>query len=73
MKTVNLFLDSINGNKARLLFGSEEFVVPKALLPKDAREGDWLTASFEIDRKKTETAKKECEELLKELCGNNTN
>lgn len=66
-KTEKLFLDSINGNKARLLFGSEEFVVPKALLPKDAREGDWLTASFEVDSVATDSAKQECENLLREL------
>ncbi len=66
-KTEKVFLDSINGNKARLLFGREEFVVPKALLPKDAREGDWLAVLFEIDKAATDSAKQECENLLREL------
>ena len=66
-KTKKVFLDSINGGMARLLYGMEEFVVPKALLPKGAREGDRLTVSFEVDKAATESAKRECEELLREL------
>ncbi len=62
-----IFLDSINGSKARLIFKDEEFVLPAKLLPKTAKEGDWLTVSFEIDGGKTAAAKKECEELLAEL------
>ena len=62
-----IFLDSINGSKARLIFKDEEFVLPAKLLPKTAKEGDWLTVCFEIDAGKTSAAKKECEELLAEL------
>lgn len=62
-----IFLDSINGSKARLIFKDEEFVLPAKLLPKTAKEGDWLTVCFGIDGIKTAAAKKECEELLAEL------
>lgn len=67
MKTKQLFLDSINGCKARLLFEDEEFVIPRELLPKGAREGDRLTVSFEVDKAATDSAKRECEDLLREL------
>lgn len=37
-----LFVDAIEGEKARLLWGVEAFDVPVGLLPAGTREGAWL-------------------------------
>ena len=37
-----LFVDAIEGDKARLLWGVEAFDVPAGLLPPGTREGAWL-------------------------------
>lgn len=66
-----VFIDSINGKYARLLYENEEFVLPCCLLPKGAKEGDVLSWSLEIDRQQTENGKKECADLLKQLLDNN--
>jgi hypothetical protein len=41
-----LFVDAIDGERARLLLGVEAFDVPRRLLPAGAEEGTWLRASF---------------------------
>ncbi len=41
-----LFVDAIEGDRARLLLGVEAFDVPRRLLPVDAKEGSWVRASF---------------------------
>lgn len=67
-----VFIDSINEKYARLLYEDEEFVLPVSLLPKEAKEGNILSFSFEILKEKTEESKKECNDLLsKLLAGNN--
>jgi hypothetical protein len=43
-----LFIDSIEGDRARLLLGDEAFEVPMALLPPGAKEGSWLRLSLEL-------------------------
>jgi hypothetical protein len=40
-----LFIDEIDEDSARLLLGTRAFTVPRALLPKDLREGQWLRLS----------------------------
>ena len=40
-KTV-VFVDGVEGDRARLLLGSDAFTVPVALLPDGAGEGTWL-------------------------------
>lgn len=44
-------IDRFEGDHAVVLFGDEEIKVdiPRKLLPKGAREGSWLKASFEMD------------------------
>lgn len=37
-----LFVDAIEGDQARLMWGVEAFTVPLALLPAGTREGAWL-------------------------------
>lgn len=67
-----VFVDSINGKMARLIYDNAEFTVPMTLLPKAIKEGDTLTVSFNIDAKETEKAKKECEDLLNMLLEKNS-
>lgn len=43
-----LFVDAIEGDKARLLWGVEAFDVPVALLPAGTREGAWLHLTLSI-------------------------
>jgi len=44
-KTTILFIDEIEDDSARLLLDQRSFTVPRALLPEDAHEGEWLTLS----------------------------
>lgn len=41
--TTLLFVDEIEDDMARLLAGEVAFSMPRALLPPEVREGDWLT------------------------------
>ena len=47
-KTTAVFVDAVENGRARLLFGSDAFTVPAALLPDDAGEGSWLQLSTTI-------------------------
>ena len=64
-------IDRFEGKKAVLLFGEAETVVnfPKAELPEDVEEGDYLNIDITIDKEATEAARNEAAELLKELKG----
>jgi len=44
-KTTTLFIDEIEDDSARLLFDQRSFTVPRALLPVDSHEGEWLLLS----------------------------
>jgi hypothetical protein len=41
-----LYIDAIEGTRARLLLGVETFDVPARLLPSSATEGTWLRLSL---------------------------
>ncbi|MDR1966314.1 MAG: DUF3006 domain-containing protein [Synergistaceae bacterium] len=41
--------------------------LPRAFLPKGAREGDWLKTSFEIDAAKKSSVSREIDSLMDEL------
>jgi hypothetical protein len=43
-----LFVDSIEGDVARLLLGDEAFEIPARLLPEGAKGGSWLRPSFAL-------------------------
>jgi hypothetical protein len=43
-----LFVDAIEGGRARLLLGEEAFSFPARLLPKGAREGSWNRLSGRV-------------------------
>jgi hypothetical protein len=45
-KTTTLFIDELEDDSARLLFDQRSFTVPRALLPEDSHEGEWLSLSF---------------------------
>jgi len=42
VRTATLFIDQIDDETATLLLGERAFTVPTALLPANAREGEWL-------------------------------
>jgi hypothetical protein len=44
-KTTTLFIDEIEDDSARLLLDQRSFIVPRTLLPVQAREGEWLRFS----------------------------
>ncbi len=44
-KKTTLFIDEIEDDSARLLLDERSFAVPRALLPDDSREGEWLIFS----------------------------
>ena len=44
-KTTILFIDEIDDDSARLLFDQRSFTIPRALLPEDSHEGEWLIFS----------------------------
>jgi len=69
--TEKLFVDSINGKTARLLYGKEEFTMPVSILPSSVKEGDTVTVTFKIDEKQTAETKQECEALLNMLLEEN--
>lgn len=63
----HLFLDRFEDGVAVLIYGGREIVMPRGLLPDDAREGDYLRLQFSIDPEKRATAGQEIEELQKRL------
>ncbi len=62
-------IDRFEGDYAVVLFGDEEINVelPKKLLPKKAKEGDWLKVEFEIDPEGTEKQREKISALLQKL------
>ena len=45
---VRLFVDAIEGERARLLLGEEAFEIPARLLPEGAKEGSWVSVSLAL-------------------------
>jgi len=43
-----VFIDEVEDHVARLVLGEQVFHLPRALLPPDAREGQWLRISVAI-------------------------
>ena len=66
---VSLFVDRISGGIATLIYRDGEFTatLPLSALPKNAREGDWLSVSFEIDSGKKKQMKRDIDLLMDEL------
>ncbi|EGO64290.1 DUF3006 domain-containing protein [Acetonema longum] len=73
-KQVSAVIDRMEGKKAVLLVGAEEKQVVwlREFLPEGVQEGDHLVMDIGFDEASTEKARKEAEDLLKELTqGNN--
>jgi hypothetical protein len=47
-RRTRVFVDEIDGAVARLVLGARAFTVPRALLPRAAREGAWVEVSVAI-------------------------
>jgi hypothetical protein len=43
-----LFVDAIEDGHARLVLDDDAFTVPARLLPRGAREGDWIELSLAV-------------------------
>ncbi len=48
-------------------YNGRTFDLPKNLLPKEAKEGDVLKISIEVDREETEKRRKRIKNLMNEL------
>lgn len=64
-------IDRFEGGYAVLLCGDGEVElhVPRAFLPRRAREGDWLRISFEPDAEETQKRRERAKNLLGRLKG----
>ena len=65
---ISAYLDRFEGNCAVLLLGDamEKVNFPRAFLPPDASEGDYLTLCVERDAAATEAAEDAALDLLKD-------
>ena len=65
---ISAYLDRFEGNLAVLLLGEEEKKVnfPKAFLPEEVGEGDYLRIEISRDEEKTAEAEAEALRLLQE-------
>ena len=62
-------IDRFEGEYAVILFGEEEIKVdmPKTLLPEGAKEGSWMSVSFELDVEETESREARIQSKLDKL------
>lgn len=66
-KNFIFIIDRFEEDWAVLEYESKTYNVPRALLPEDAKEGDVLRISLEIDREETLKRKKAIKKLEDEL------
>lgn len=64
---VELFLDRFEDDLAVLIYESREIVMPRALLPKDAKEGEVLKLSLARDPEATRRAQERAGKLRQKL------
>ena len=66
-------IDRFEGDYAVVLFGDDEMKVdiPRALLPADVKEGNWLKVTFETDHDTTRERKERISGLLDKLKNKN--
>ncbi len=62
-------IDRFEGGFAVVLCGDKEIKmdVPRELLPENAKEGDWMNISFEIDPAETDRRRERVQGLLDKL------
>ncbi|MCI6158067.1 MAG: DUF3006 domain-containing protein [Selenomonadaceae bacterium] len=68
-KKTSLYLDRFEGDLAVLYFGEEpdnmqKIHLPRACVPEDVADGDYLTLSVQLDAEKTQQAEAEALSLL---------
>lgn len=70
---IQAVIDRFEGNKAVLLVGEDETQVvwSRHILPREVKEGDILRIDLHIDHEATAVAKKEAEDLLKQILERN--
>ena len=66
---MRIVIDRFEGAQAILLFGENgvNVPVPRELLPAEAREGDFLTVNFQLDRQATEAQRAKIMDMLQKL------
>jgi len=66
---ISLFVDRISEGVATLVYGDAEFTanVPSCVLPRGAREGDYIRASFALDADKKKRLTDRIDSLMDEL------
>lgn len=67
---VRAFVDRFEGDKAVLILGDDEsqaVIWPRSLLPSDARQGDALAVTIEVDAEETADRSREIRRLLSDL------
>lgn len=71
MYSIQVFFDRVEGEKAVLLAGDPAQAIdwPEALLPEDARPGQYLKIAIEIDTAATAAAGSRVKGLLAQLVG----
>ncbi|GAW94350.1 DUF3006 domain-containing protein [Calderihabitans maritimus] len=62
-----LVIDRFEGDMAVIEYNGKTFDLPRSLLPEEAKEGDVLKISIEIDKEETEKRRKKIEKLMDEL------
>ncbi|GAW92763.1 DUF3006 domain-containing protein [Calderihabitans maritimus] len=62
-----LVIDRFEGDMAVIEYNGKTFDLPRSLLPEEAKEGDVLKMSIEIDKEETEKRRKKIEKLMDEL------
>ena len=62
-----LVIDRFEESQAIIEFGDKLFVIPRLLLPADAREGDVITLTITVNREATNTRAKVIKSLSEEL------
>lgn len=74
MYSIQVFFDRVEGEKAVLLVGEPAQTVnwPGALLPEDAKPGQYLKIAVEIDAAATAAAGTRVKGLLAQLVGEQT-
>ncbi len=66
--TINLNLDRFEENKAVLYSeNDEEIILPKKLLPKDAKEGESIVLTLATDQAETKRREAKAKEILNEI------
>lgn len=69
-KKFELVLDRFEGTNAVLLMGKKELILPKNILPKDAKESQIFQMSIASDKEATKAQEKTARELLNEILKN---